>query len=1044
MLMSFTMYFTQCDCSIVLAAEQQIEDETKTENVTQPGDSSLQETSEELDDGSGELEVILNIDTEVMRTYIEGFEQKYPDIKINYTSYSEYDDEIKKRIADNDYGDVLFVPGYMDSQDASMCFEPLGKLEDLSLKYNFLHNSYKVDGTVYSLPSSAFAIGIIYNKAVFDQAGVTEIPKTAEDFLDDLEMVKERTDAIPFYTCHEWDWTIINWADFPFIEMSGNADYRGLEFVYEKDPFLEGSNYYNAYKLLYDIVDQGLCEEQFDSISWVDVYNKLNSGDIGSVVLGSWALCQIKEAGENGDSIAFMPFPHEINGKQYVSIGLDYGYCINKNSDKKDAARKFIDYMLDESGYAIDRDRISIVKTDPCPSVYGEMENIVMLSGSSFNEETYDYYIRLVNGIDPTSASAIRDIMDVAAGIKEGDYDQLMQDWNDCWEAARPSGMQTVQRESETRAPSIPQDQESENRIDQVLMNNYEVKFSPTEQEYIREKQQIKVGYLTQMAPFQYQETDENGTTAFKGISCVMCKAVEDSTKMAFEYIPYANSECMVEDLCNGKIDFAAGFGDDEKYIDKVKLSKDYLELPNVILKSDSIDIGQLSGSRQAYVTGEESNISIVTDAKPVGFDSYPELIAAVEKKQADFAVLNYYSANYYVKDGEYSNVALIPLTEKTKYSMAFARNVDTRLVSICNKCIYSIPEEIAQMTLMEYMDPQPKKVTLRRFVEANPMGVSIFCMLLFIFIFGVFSFIRQEKEKNKKKHEVDTKRYEILSQLTDEYVFEYDFKTDSLHFDEKFDEKFGFGSNIKVTDVQTDNEALIQFLREFEQAKTKDSIQTEPFELIDDLHQKQWYRMIAYRIVGDKNVPQHIIGKLMNVQQIIEEKKRIQEEADRDALTSLYNRKGFEKKLAELMKKYPKQTSVAFAVLDIDSFKAVNDSLGHAGGDEAIKRLASQLDQISSDQVITARYGGDEFVICMFDIRKEQAEGVFQKLVKEMDSDMLYQGKSHKISISLGGVYVDEMLSLALLFAEADKVLYCVKNAGKNNYRLIDHLEEI
>lgn len=256
MLMPVTMYLAQFDIGSVLAAEQQLEAEIETD------DSSAQEVSEEPDDGSGELEVILNIDENVMRPYIEGFEQKYPDIKVNYTSYSGYEDEIKSHIDNNDYGDVLFVPGYMDLQDVAMYFEPLGNLDDLSLKYNYLQNSYKVGDTVYSLPSSAYIMGIIYNKSVFDQAGVTEIPKTTQDFLADLKMVKERTDAIPFYTCHEWDWTVTNWVDFPFIEMTGNANYRGQEFVYEKNPFLEGSNYYHAYKLLYDIVDQGLCEEK--------------------------------------------------------------------------------------------------------------------------------------------------------------------------------------------------------------------------------------------------------------------------------------------------------------------------------------------------------------------------------------------------------------------------------------------------------------------------------------------------------------------------------------------------------------------------------------------------------------------------------------------------------------------------------------------------------------------------------------------------------------------------------------------------------------
>lgn len=1044
MLMSFTICFVQCDIGRVLAAEVQIENETETENVTGEEDSSSQDASEETDDVSGELEVILNIDENVMSTYIEGFEQKYPDVKVKYTRYSDYEERIKRRIENNNYGDVLFMPAYIDSSDVAMHFEPLGDLDTLSYKYNYLQNSYKVGNTVYSLPSSAYLMGIIYNKAVFYQAGVTEIPKTTDDFLEDLKMVKERTDAIPFYTCHEWDWTVTNWVDFPFIEMTGDADYRGLKFVYEKDPFLKGSNYYKAYKLLYDIVAQGLCEDEFDKINWGDICNLLNAGDIGSVVMGSWALSQVRESGSNGDSISFMPFPNEIDGKQYATIGLDYGYCINKNSDNKEAARKFVEYMIDESGYAIDRDRISIVKTDPYPSVYGEMGNVVMLSGNPFNNETYNYYNKLVSGIDPASAAEIRNIMDVAAGIKEGDYDKLMRDWNNRWEAARPSGMHTVERESGTDNTSAPQNSEIVNGIDEILMDNYEVKFSPTEQEYISEKKQIRVGYLTKMAPFQYEETYENGTKEFKGLSSVMCKAIEDSTQMQFEYIPYSNTESMVKALKDGKIDLAAGFGSDGKYYNDVRLSKDYLELSNVILKSDSIDINKLSGSRQAYVTGDESNIKAVKNSKKVGFDSCPELIAAIEKKQADYAVLNYYSASYYVKDGEYSEVALIPLTEKTKYSFAFAKNVDTRLVSICNKCIYSFPEESIQMTLMQYMDPQPREVTLKRFIDANPLGVSIFCMLLLIFILGVFSFIRNEKERNEKKHEVDTKRYEILSQLTDEYVFEYDFKTDIIHFDEKFDEKFGFGNNIKASEINTDNEALIKFMWEFDKAKTKDSINSEPFELVDNLNQKQWYRMIAYRIIGDKLKPQHLIGKLMNVQQIVEEKQRIQEEADRDSLTALYNRTGFEKKLAELMEKYPQQTSMVFAVLDIDDFKAVNDSLGHVGGDEALKRLASKLLKISSENVITARYGGDEFMICMFDITKEKAEETFKRLVKEMDSYVPFQGNSQKISISLGGVYVKEILPLTLLFVEADKVLYCVKTAGKNNYKLINHLEEI
>ena len=150
MLMSFAICFVQCDIGRVLAAEVQIESETETENVMEENSSS-QEVSEETDDISGELEVILNIDENIMNTYIEGFEQKYPDIKIKYTRYSDYEERIKERIDNNDYGDVLFIPAYMDYKQAARYFEPLGDLDSLSLKYNYLENSYKVGDRVYSL-----------------------------------------------------------------------------------------------------------------------------------------------------------------------------------------------------------------------------------------------------------------------------------------------------------------------------------------------------------------------------------------------------------------------------------------------------------------------------------------------------------------------------------------------------------------------------------------------------------------------------------------------------------------------------------------------------------------------------------------------------------------------------------------------------------------------------------------------------------------------------------------------------------------------------
>ena len=74
--------------------------------------------------------------------------------------------------------------------------------------YNFVENAYIIDKQVYSLPSSAYLKGIIYNKEVFNKAGITEAPKSQDAFIRDLEMIKERTDAIPFYTCYDFKWIL--------------------------------------------------------------------------------------------------------------------------------------------------------------------------------------------------------------------------------------------------------------------------------------------------------------------------------------------------------------------------------------------------------------------------------------------------------------------------------------------------------------------------------------------------------------------------------------------------------------------------------------------------------------------------------------------------------------------------------------------------------------------------------------------------------------------------------------------------------------------
>jgi diguanylate cyclase (GGDEF)-like protein len=997
---------------------------------------------------SGEITVYFNLQDSVIMPYIEAFEQKYTNVKVNYKCLSDYENTMKTMMESGDYGDVLFVPGFLQSEDITTYFAPLGNYYRLSEKYNSLSNSYVSANIVYTIPSTAYVMGIAYNKDVFYNAGISDMPTSIDEFLEDMALIKERTDATPIYINADTDWVLGNWIDFPYLEMTGDPDYKGNEFVYEENPFTEGGTYYEVYRLLYELVARGYTEDEDSGVDWNKTCKDLNNGKCGAAVVGSWALTQIKQAGKNADSISFMPFPNEINGKQYMTLNTDYCYGVSRNSTNRKAAEAFIDFMLDESGYATDRDCISIVKTDPYPEIYGNMSNVVLLSNNQYLGTAYSLYQQMTSqGIDPTSPDEIRDI--VSAARNGEPYEKIMSTWNARWEAARPEGTATKERnldrsdkadevQTETEAVGTTQAVDSVD-IESVYMQSYAVEFSDTEKEYIETKKNIKVGYIDNKAPVQYQSEEDD----FAGLSAELCEIIAESTGLEFSYVPYDNEEELVKAVNYGEVDMAAGIRNIVQYDGIVRFSRSYVELTNVIIKNESTDINSLEGGVQAVVVGEVNNISTVNNDTTKEFKTLAEVVKSIDSRDTDFAISDSYSAEYYITEGDYSHVSIIPLTEKTQLCFAYPLEADTRIISITNKCIYSISEEQIQMILMQNMDTPDKQITLRRFIETNPIQSLVVFGAILLIISAAITIAIVERDKSRRKHEIDTKRYAILSQLTDEYVFEYDLEAGVIHFEKKFEDKFSFEPIIRLSEYEYDNENLNRLIENCKLARENEETNTDGFELIDSSGKKQWYRMIAYRISED-GVPKHVIGKIMNIQKTMEENKRMEDMADRDALTGIYNRNGFEKNFNILANRYPKNTPVVFAVLDIDSFKAVNDSLGHVGGDKALKLLAGIISNTDSPDIVAARYGGDEFMICMFATDTDTASRLFGDIVRNMDTDINFQGNTHHLSISLGAVYSECQLSFPVLFAEADTVLYSVKSKGKNGYRLIKHLEEI
>lgn len=116
------------------------------------------------------------VDT-VFKDYAAKFNEKYPDVKVNFEALSNYEDQIKIRMSTSDYGDVLLLPTSVAIKDLPEFFEPLGKMSDLEQQYTGLEER-TVDGISYGIPVTVNFSGVIYNKQVFKDAGITEVPRT--------------------------------------------------------------------------------------------------------------------------------------------------------------------------------------------------------------------------------------------------------------------------------------------------------------------------------------------------------------------------------------------------------------------------------------------------------------------------------------------------------------------------------------------------------------------------------------------------------------------------------------------------------------------------------------------------------------------------------------------------------------------------------------------------------------------------------------------------------------------------------------------------
>jgi len=405
----------------------------------------------EAKSGKSEITVITHrtdLVDNLFQEYVAEFNKKYPDITVKFESMTDYEGEIRIRMNTTQYGDVLMIPkNNFPVSDYPQFFEPLGTVAEMNAKYEFSTDT-EYDGKVYGISTVGNAQGMLYNKEVFKAAGITKTPSTPDEFIAALVAIKDKTDAIPYYTNYAAGWPLGGQWEAEAPNVAGDPKWNNYVLPHDNTPWSQGKPYYVMAKLLWDMVSMGLIEDDPTTTDWEGCKGMIARGEIATMLLGSWSIIQMQQAAElqgiDPGVIGYMPFPYtNANGNVYSVVGSDYQMGININSKQKEAARAWIDWFANESGFAQNQSGIPAPKGASYPAALIAFEQLgvkfIQNTPSPADEVGLLDEIDAQSGIGRWAEGYRMRIVEAAIGNRNESFEDIMTDLNTKWTDARKS-----------------------------------------------------------------------------------------------------------------------------------------------------------------------------------------------------------------------------------------------------------------------------------------------------------------------------------------------------------------------------------------------------------------------------------------------------------------------------------------------------------------------------------------------------------------------------------------------------------------------------
>lgn len=559
---------------------------------------------------------------------------------------------------------------------------------------------------------------------------------------------------------------------------------------------------------------------------------------------------------------------------------------------------------------------------------------------------------------------------------------------------------------------------------------------SDEEKAYIRGAGAVRVAVFRDRMPMQ---DIDDVTGEYIGVSREVFDYITEATGLQFQFVPLQAESELAGMLDAGKVDLVAGMPYDYTTADgyDIVMSRPYLTAQTTYVLARGLDAGELEGKRLALSKGYVYSGTLTDQVQE--YETVKDCLDALERGEADFAFNDSYTIQYYLNQTKYRNISTVPQAETTqKLCIGLAKPANTTLLTILNKTIRSIPEDNLQAMIYRNATATVK-VTFSTFVEDNPMlvlgGVLVTALVIIGFLFIYF----RAHIRTKSREALENERYKQLSELTNEHIFEYDYRLDRFSMSERSAKAMGMNrvQENYMFRLRQDRSPSAEKERELFERLKQDKAVTDELQIVFPDGRQRWIRVAAKVIADTAGKPVLAVGRLTDIQAEREELERLEEKAQRDSLTGVYNaettRQIVSARLAD-----DSHEGGALLVLDVDEFKSINDRFGHFTGDQALIAVARLLEDTFRRDDVVGRLGGDEFVVFM--------DGINERQVVESKCGQILSGMGElepslrelHLTVSIGGVMTEGEADYNRLYQQADKALYSVKESSRNGYQLI------